>query len=131
MAQSGISQRQIRQFFDDFVAAFALFDGQRVAERYLSPYLAQHPHGGEVFASSAETSAYFQKVLDDYHARGCRSCRYSDLEVVPMGSHCALASVSWELLDGERQPLGGWRESYNLARAGERLLIFASTDHTD
>jgi hypothetical protein len=131
MAQSGISQRQIRQFFDDFVAAFALFDGQRVAERYLAPYLAQHAEGGEVFASHAETSAYFQKVLDDYHARGCRSCRYADLEVVPLGSRCALASVSWELLDGRLQPVSAWRESYNLALAGERLLIFASTDHSD
>lgn len=131
MTQSGISQPQITHFFDDFVAAFTSFDGQRIAERYLAPYLAQHAEGGEVFASRAETSAYFQKVLDDYHARGCRSCRYTDLKVVPMGSRCALASVSWELLDGERQSLGGWRESYNLALVGERLLIFASTDHSD
>lgn len=131
MENPGISQQQIARFFDDFVAAFASFDGTRIAERYLSPYLAQHVDGGEVFASHGETSVYFQKVLDDYHGRGCRSCRYGDLRVVALGSRNALASVSWELLDGQQRSLGGWRESYNLALADDRLMIFASTDHSD
>lgn len=126
-----ISPQQIEAFFDDFVSAFASFDGRRVAERYLAPYLAHHASGSEVFADSAEIASYFQRVLDDYHARGCRSCRYDDLSSVALGSRNALASVSWQLLDERRQPLGGWRESYNLALADGRLMIFTSTDHAD
>ncbi len=128
---SSLSQQQIEAFFDDFVSAFASFDGRRIAERYLAPYLAHHVDGSEVFASSAEIATYFQKVLDDYYARGCRSCRYDDLSSVALGSRNALASVSWQLLDENRQPVSGWCESYNLALVDGRLMIFASTDHAD
>ena len=128
---TSLSQQNISAFFDDFVEAFAAFDGRLVAERYQSPYLAQHEAAAEVFVSSAETARYFQRVLDDYHARGCRSCRYHGLSWVALGSRCALATVSWELLDDQLQVLTSWRESYNLSLKDGRLLIFASTDHSD
>jgi hypothetical protein len=119
-----------RKFFDEFVEAFRSFDGATIALRYLSPYLAFHTHGSaEVFLSSTDTAAYFQRIVDEYHAKGCRSCRYDALEVFPLGPDCAVATVTWELLAEDLSVLGAWRESYNLCLVEGRFLVFTSTDH--
>ena len=79
--------------------------------------------------SSAETGSYFQKVVDEYYAKGCRSCRYKDLAILRIGKHCALGTVTWELLSGNLAVIGAWRESYNLCMVEGRFKVFASTDH--
>jgi hypothetical protein len=117
-------------FFDEFVAAFRSFDGGEIARRYLSPYLALHADGSiDCFHSAAEIAAYFQKIVDDYHRSGCRSCRYRELEVVPLGARSALATVTWDLLREDGAPLTSWRESYNLTLVDESLRVVASVDH--
>lgn len=119
-----------RAFFDEFVEAFRTFDGRVIAQRYCAPYLAFHaPGAADVFMSSAETAAYFQRIVDGYHAQGCRSCRYQDMTVVPLGRDSVLATVTWELLAADNSVVVAWRESYNLCRVDGRLMVFASTDH--
>src|SRR5262245_50547429 len=94
-------ERAARAFFDEFVVAFATFDGGEIARRYLAPYLALHADGKlECFHSAGEIAAYFQKIVDEYHRDGCRSCRYRDLELLPLGARSALATVTWDLLRG-------------------------------
>ena len=119
-----------RRFFDEFVEAFQSFNGNTIAERYLVPYLAFHTRGSaEVFLSSGDTAAYFQRIVNGYSAKGCRSCRYNELEVVPLGQECAVATVTWELLTADLSVLEAWRESYNLCLVKDRFLAFTSTDH--
>jgi hypothetical protein len=119
-----------QKFFDEFVAAFRLFDGDIIAGRYLVPYLAFHSDGSaDVFLSSADTAAYFQRILSAYHAKGCRSCGYKELEIVPLGQRCAVATVTWELLADNLLVLESWRESYTLSLVEDRFMIFTSIDH--
>lgn len=124
------AENRAREFFDAFVGAFESFNGSMIAERYLAPYLAFHTHGSaQVFMSSAEIGSYFQKIVDECHAKGCRCCRYKDLAILPLGRECALGTVTWELLSEELAVVGAWRESYNLCLVDGRFMIFASTDH--
>jgi hypothetical protein len=118
-----------QKFFDEFVEAFRSFNGDIIALRYLVPYLAFHSDGSaEVFLSSADTAAYFQRILNAYHAKGCMSCGYKELEIVPLGQRCAVATVTWELLADDFMVLESWRESYNLSLVGDRFMIFTSID---
>ena len=127
---SAPSQASVRAFFDDFVEAFRSFDGSIIAQRYLSPYLAFHGRGSaQVFNSHAETASYFQRVVDDYHEKGCRSCRYKDLQVASLGKECAIATLTWELLAADQSVVTAWRESYNLCFVEGHLKVFTSTDH--
>ena len=121
---------RVREFFDAFVEAFRTFDGGVIASRYLPPYLAFHaPGSAQVFATGTDIAAYFQRILTDYHGRGCRSCRYEDLAVVPLGRDCVLATVTWELLAEDGAVVSAWRESYNLCLVDGGYRVFASTDH--
>ncbi len=127
---SAETEGRARAFFNDFVDAFGSFNGSLIADRYLAPYLAFHAHGSvQVFMAGTETGAYFQGIVDDYHAQGCRSCRYKDLNVVSLGKDCALGTVTWELLSEDSSVVGTWRESYNLCLVDGRFMVFTSTDH--
>ncbi len=120
----------VSAFFVGFDSAFASFDGAVVAAQYQCPYLAIRSDGStEAFASQADIAAYFQGLLDHYHARGCRSCRHKDLEVVPLGTAAALGTVTWELCNLDGAVVSTWRESYHLVRVGERMKAAASVDH--
>ncbi|MGL4285333.1 MAG: hypothetical protein ACRCVA_03255 [Phreatobacter sp.] len=117
-------------FFDAFVVAFQSFRGSEIAQRYAAPYVALHGDGSrDCFGSDAEIARYFQRVVSAYHDQGCRSCRYHDLVVTPLGRQSALASVTWELLSAEGVVMSAWRESYNLCRSGGGFRVFASVDH--
>jgi hypothetical protein len=120
----------IRQFFDEFVEAFRTFRGTKIAEHYLSPYLAFHAGGrSEVFSSNRDIAEYFQRVLDAYHQKGIRTCSYENLAVVPLGRESALATVTWRMHAEDTTVLVAWRESYNLWRRDGKWMVFTSTDH--
>lgn len=119
-----------REFFEGFNAVFATFSGRRIAERYVAPYLAVRSDGSsEVFNTAESIAAYFQRIVDSYHARGCRVCTYKDLTIVPIGTAAALGTVTWELCRVDGTPVTSWRESYNLVLLDGRMKAAASVDH--
>lgn len=124
---------EVQHFFEAFVAAFGTFSGPRIAERYVSPYVAVDARGRwRAFGTGNETGDYFQQVVTQYHDRGCRSCRFRDVDVLSLGTGSALATVTWELLCEDASVLSTWRESYTLVRGKKgHLGIAASLDHTD
>lgn len=117
-------------FFDEFVEVFSTFDGSQIARRYMTPYSALHSDGTiDCFSTHEDIASYFQDIVDHYHRSGCRSCRYRDLEVVPIGTRSVLGTVTWDLLGEDGTVLSSWRESYNLTRMENSLRVFASVDH--
>jgi hypothetical protein len=119
-----------REFFEDFAAVFATFSGPRIAERYAAPYLAIRSDGSsEVYDTAESIAEYFQGIVDGYHARGCRICKYKDLAIVPIGSVAALGTVTWELCRMDDTAVTTWRESYTLVFLDGRMKAAASVDH--
>ncbi len=125
-----LREDEATKFFDEFVEAFSTFSGAKVAERYQTPFLAVDATGAAtVFTTTEEIGRYFQAALDDYSSQGCRSCRYADLQVAPLGLKSGLLTVAWELLRGDGATALSWRESYVVVREGSRLLVCSSIDH--
>ncbi|HEY1225969.1 MAG TPA: hypothetical protein VGF26_01485 [Ramlibacter sp.] len=122
---------EIRQFFDRFVQAFARFDGELVASRYVAPYMATRADGSaRVLCSPAEIAAYFQGVLDDYRNLGCTGCRYEALQSQALGADVAMATVTWFLDKEAGKVISSWRETYTLVRVEGHLKVRASVDHS-
>jgi len=130
MTSHAALRSEVQRFFESFVSAFREFDGNLIAQRYTAPYVSLNADGGiQLFSTWGQIGEYFQDIVTGYHLQGCRSCRFTDLEVVALGLNSALASVTWELLRTDESIISAWRESYNLMRAGDGFLIFASIDH--
>src|SRR5690606_42091164 len=90
----------VKEFFQDFVAVFSSFDGDRVATKFSFPYMAKGPGDVcHVFDSRIQLAEYFQSYLDEYDSQGCRECRYSNLSLNCLGSEYGVASVTWKLSD--------------------------------
>jgi hypothetical protein len=123
-------QEEIAAFFDDFNAAFATFDGSRVAAKFSLPMLARNSEGvSKVFHSQPELARYFQGHLDEYRAMSCVRCQYSELSVTALGSTAALVTVRWSLLDSAMATAVSWRESYLLNTGSGAATAFATIDH--
>jgi hypothetical protein len=121
----------VKDYFDDFIAAFSTFNGERVATKFIVPYLAQGASGERtLFTTVSELGEYFQQYLDEYQRKGIVQCRYANLEVKWLGTESAVASVTWSLLDAAGSLIMSWSESYVLAITKEQALAFASVDHS-
>ena len=117
-------------FFVEFDEAFTSFDGVVVAARYAAPYLAVRKDGSsDRFTSADAVANYFQRILDEYRRKGCRSCRHRDLDVAAVGKAVVFVTVTWDLLRRDDSVLSSWRESYTLVRSRNELKACVSIDH--
>lgn len=122
MSESGIAR-----FFDSFVAAFATFDATLVGRLFVAPGVALKRDGTvQGFATQQEVEAYYQAALDRYRASGCRSCRYSDLDVRFLNDQSAVATASWDLLRADGSTISHWRQAYFLSRFDDEWRIYGS-----
>ena len=118
--------------FDRFAKAFASFDAAEVAELFATPGVALRKDGSLVALTAREDLLrYYQAALDNYHRNGCRSCRWTELELTPMSSRSTLATVTWDLLREDGTVLTRWRQSYALSHAETGFRIFASAMHAE
>lgn len=125
-----IQPARIADFFNRFDAAFASFDGTRVAELYHVPHVALRGDGSVAcLTRRLAVAEFFQKALDHYRADGCRRCTHRDLKMVTLGETSVIAAVTWELLDGAGRVRRAWRQSYNLIDVAGTLQVLTSTEH--
>lgn len=123
---------EVSDFFDRFVRAFASFRGEEVAELYMVPSIAVRGDGSiECLMSRSRIESFFQAALDRYHADGCRSARFRELEVVPLDGRSAVGTVTWELLSDDDRVVRTWRQSYNLLRVQDGWRVVASVYHVE
>jgi hypothetical protein len=127
-----IARTQAEAFFDRFAKAFASFDAAFLIELFATPGVALRRDGSIVALTAREdVLRYYQAALDSYRHNGCRSCRWMDFQVTPMGSRSMLAAVTWELLREDGSVLSRWRQSYGLSQFDGEPKIFASAMHVE
>jgi hypothetical protein len=119
----------MRRFFEAFVEAFGEFDGHLIARRYAVPYRSVDASGASRrFDTRTEIGDHFAAVVADYRRRGCRACRFTELDVEPGGPDAGRATVTWTLVGEDDRIVGRWRESYELVRGDSGFVIVSSTD---
>ena len=120
-------------YFGRFAEAFSTFDGTQVAQFFAAPFVALGRDGLLTSLPQQDDIArYYQAALDRYRRDGCRSCRWSDLSVAPMGCRALLAAVTWDLLRDDETILTRWRQSYSLHLFGDDgPQAFAAVSHAE
>ena len=121
---------EVAGFFGAFVEAFSTFKGASVAALYHAPGVALRGDGSIAVAQTRdEIARFFQGALDGYHRDGCRSARFTHLDVVPLGSRSALGTVTWELLGEDGRVVRQWRQSYTLVQVDGGWQVLVSIAH--
>ena len=118
---------EIVRFFDDFVEAFAAFDGWKVGSVFVTAAVALKRDGTlQGFDSLQEIEAYYQAALDQYQASGCKQCRYLDLETQFLNETTATAIASWDLMRADGSVVTHWRQAYFLVRNNGNWRAYGS-----
>ena len=121
---------EVRAFLELYGREFDSADGVRIAKLYHAPCVTMRGDGSiHCFQSEEELTRFFQGVGDSYRKDGCRTGRFSNFDVAPIGAQSALVTVDWELLRADESVIRKWRQSYNLVREGSGWQILVSTFH--
>ena len=125
---------QVRRFFETYAKTFdsiSIGGAAQFVQLYHAPSVTVRGDGSvHCLQSRDEQQAFFQKVADGYYREGYRGGGpFSNLDVVAIGTRCALATMDWELLREDKTVIRRWRQSYYLLRVGTEWRVLASTFH--
>jgi hypothetical protein len=121
---------EVSKFFSDYTRLFDAKDGAAIATCYHAPSISMRADASvHVFQTSRELQEFFQAVAEKYYEEGQRASRYANLDVKPIGSKSALATLDWQMLREDGSTIRTWRQSYNLIRQDGRWQILVSTIH--
>ena len=124
----------IEKFFQRYAIAAEARGVEALASFHHAPFLHIHGDGGaECLPTGARgrprifPGALFGKYAERDHGGG----RFLDLEVKPLGSAAALASLTWEQFKTDGSVYRRFRRSYNLLRINTDWKIVVTTAHRD
>lgn len=119
---------EIRQFFDDYNAAFQTTPAA-IAEFYSAPCITARMGAATLNTTRHDTAAFFASVLEKYRAMGCTRGEIVKLESWPLGVNSILANVHWAYKDDAGTTLWEWTFSYNFYRSDGVWRILLQTMH--
>ena len=124
---------EVESFFQGYKRAFDAIDIDAIAALHHAPCIKIHGDGSvQNLSTPAAVRDFFRELIDKYRGRSDhRGGRFLDLEVVPIGAHAALASVTWEQYRSDGSVYRRFRRSYNLIRARSEWKIPVATAHRE
>ena len=121
---------EIEGFFQRYARAVAAMHIEELASLHHAPCLKVHGDGSvELLPDRDAVCAFFRELGGKYAARGYSGGRFHDLDVKPIGTAGALASLTWEQYGSDGGVYRTFRRSYNLIRSGTDWKILVATFH--
>jgi len=100
-----------------------------IAEFYAEPCVTARAGVARVHATRKDVESLFAEVEETYRARGFTHGDVLSLQVEPLGSNSALATVQWAYRGACEELLWKSTFSYNLYRLDGRWKILIQTMH--
>ena len=120
----------IEGFFQQYASAAEALGVNSLASFHHPPFLHIHGDGRiECLSTHEAVREFFELLADKYAERDHGGARFLDLEVKPLGSATALASLTWEQFRADGSVYRRSRRSYNLIRVGADWKIVVATAH--
>jgi hypothetical protein len=80
-----------------------------------------------LFSVSDNISTFHRPRLESFRKGGVRKPKAKNFEVIGLGTHSALVSVTWEQCREDESIERTWRHSYNVVNTGAGWKILVST----
>ena len=121
---------QIEGFFQRYARAAEAMQIDELASLHHTPCLKVHGDGTVQLLSDRDAvCGFFRELAGKYAARGHSGGRFRDLEVKPIGTAGALASLTWEQYRSDGSVYRTFQRSYNLISTGSDWKILVATFH--
>lgn len=120
----------IREFFEQYRAAFNRLDGAAVARLYAVPSGIASDKGYTHWASQESVRGNMVALCDLYRANGFSSARFEEAFFLAQGEHFAVADLAWQIDRTDGQAPWRFNTTYNLIRTAEgwRVLLCTAYD---
>jgi hypothetical protein len=120
----------IKFLLEKYQKAFDTADAAAIADCYHEPCITIRGDGSfHLLEDRASTGRFLADVANSYRKEGMDSGKYSNLEILTMGTKCALATVDWQLLRSDGSVIRKWRQSYNVIDMDGTCRFYVSTFH--
>ena len=130
--RSSARRAEIEGFFQRYANAAEALVVDALASFHHAPFLHIHGDGRvECLPTHDAVRKFFLVLSGKYAERDHGGGRFLDLEVKPLGSAAALASLTWEQFKADGSVYRRFRRSYNLLRINTDWKIVVTTAHRD
>lgn len=125
-------EKELREFFDRYAAAFASGDPADAARFYHAPCIKMHGDGSlEALQTPQDIARFVAGVRKTHGERGSHESRITALRAARLGARAALATLDWVSVREDGSEVRRWRRSYALARADGAWRILTQLSHLD
>ena len=115
----------VREFFEQYRAAFNRLDGEAVARLYAVPSGIASDQGYTHWPAFESIRDNMTALCDLYRSNGFESASFEPASFLAQGDNYAVADLAWRIERTNGQPPWEFHTTYNLARTieGWRILL--------
>jgi len=104
-------------------------DVDAISAMYDAPMLAIREGRAIHLPDRSALREHLSEIMGAYARSGAASADIASLDVVPLGTSSAFATVNWHVRDHDGGLLKDFRTTYHLLRREEEWLIVSYTNH--
>lgn len=120
----------IREFFEQYSAAFNRLDGEAVARLYAVPSGIASDKGYTHWSSYEPVRNNMVALCEHYRSNGFSSAKFEEASFLAQGENYAVADLSWQIDRADGHAPWQFNTTYNLIRTAEgwRVLLCTAYD---
>lgn len=120
------------KFFRTYNSVFDSGDMDAFSKLFSEPFISVRPDGSVAsMPSNVVASKFFSGALKQWKSEGYCYFSTKDFDVTPIGTKSMLVTLTWQLLDKNREFIREWRQSYNLLNSDGTWKVITSIYHAN
>ncbi len=121
----------IREFFEQYRAAFNRLDGEAVARLFAVPSGIASEKGYTHWSSHEPVRSNMVALCELYRANGFASAKFEETSFLAQGEHFAVVDLAWRVDRTNGQEPWHFNTTYNLIRTGEEWRVLLCTAYDE
>jgi uncharacterized NTF2-like protein DUF6841 len=120
---------ELAEFFAEYAARYMASDVDAISAVYEAPLLAVREGRAIHLPDRTAVREHLAELMNAYAAAGAARADVAELDVLPLGTSSAIATVRWEVLDAAGTLLRDFRSTYQLLHTDGGWRILSYTNH--
>jgi hypothetical protein len=127
--EEGSVVNDIATFFTRYAERYMASDVDAISGVYEAPLLAVRDGHAIHLADRTAVREHLAELMEAYASAGAARADIAGLDVVPLGTSSAMATVRWHVLGADGTLLRDFRSTYHLLSVDRAWRILSYTNH--